>query len=352
MGLPPETFIPALLEALHAIVPSDRNLFDWTDRHGRLIRYYFEGTIDHAINRHYFENFHNQKEADVMPSFKDAVMGHAVVLSAEALDRPEFYRSALYNEVWRPQRLHTRLEAIIRGARGEPLGSLVLYRGPGEKRFTQGDEKVLEAVVPYVARGLQAQTALESPQVYVRSASKRTNIDIGHDGCIKYISADALKMLLLAHGGVTPENASSEPCLDDFPSLTALWKQHIRAAPDAASSASMTVDNPWGRFRFEGCPMRSLGGAPPMLHISIEHFEPQGLSLRRAVDTLCLSPAQKEVCMLIRGAHSQTEIASILGVAPSTVAAHVKHIYSRLEVHSAQELVGLIDRLAGRIVAH
>ena len=115
MGLPAEIFIPALLEALHGIIPSDRNLFDWTDSEGQLVRYYFEGPVDHEINQHYFETFHNKREAEVMPSFREAVTGRAVVHSAEALDRPEFFRSALYNEIWRPQRLRTRTEAVVRG---------------------------------------------------------------------------------------------------------------------------------------------------------------------------------------------------------------------------------------------
>ena len=37
-GLSAETLVPAVLEALHRVVPSSRNLFDWTDAQGRLLR--------------------------------------------------------------------------------------------------------------------------------------------------------------------------------------------------------------------------------------------------------------------------------------------------------------------------
>ena len=40
---------------MHGIIPSLRNLFDWTDAQGDLIRYYFEGPIDPRIAAHYFE---------------------------------------------------------------------------------------------------------------------------------------------------------------------------------------------------------------------------------------------------------------------------------------------------------
>ncbi|MBK6595730.1 MAG: hypothetical protein IPG23_25310 [Burkholderiales bacterium] len=68
-GLHPDVLVPAFLEALHAVVPSYRNLFDWTDAQGRLVRYYIEGPIDTAVAQLYFDAFHNKLEAAAMPMF-------------------------------------------------------------------------------------------------------------------------------------------------------------------------------------------------------------------------------------------------------------------------------------------
>jgi DNA-binding CsgD family transcriptional regulator len=348
MGLPGEVFIPALLEALHGIIPSARNLFDWTDDDGQLIRYYFEGPVDHEINKHYFDAFHNQREAEVMPSFRQAVTGRAVIHSAEMLDRPEFFRSALYNEIWRPQRLHTRVEAVVRGIRGQPLGSLVLYRGPGERKFTRTEEALLSQVVPYVARGLQAAGADLGQIEFTSRRDRRAVLSLGEHGDLLHLSADALKLLLLAHGGVTPESASRVPRRDDFPTLTALWQHHERAAGLSQPNVASTVENAWGRFVFESCKLRALdGGRAPVINVTVQHQEPQGLAYRRVLDTLTLTASQKEVCLLLRGGHSQAEIAKVLEVSPSTVADHVKKIYARLDVHSAHELTSLVQRLTG-----
>ena len=97
--------MPALLEALHRIIPSARNLFDWIDSDGHIERYYFEGPIDHKIARLYFDEFYNQRERDAMPAFSDLAQGSTVIRSAQELDRASFYDSALYNEIWRPQDL-------------------------------------------------------------------------------------------------------------------------------------------------------------------------------------------------------------------------------------------------------
>lgn len=348
MGLTAEVFIPALLELLHGLIPSDRNLFDWTDARGRLLRYYFEGDVDHEINRHYFEAFHNRREAEVMMPFHEAVTSGVVVHSAERLDRPEFFRSALYNEIWRPQRLHTRAEAVVRGVGGEPLGSLVLYRGPGERKFSRAEEALLARIVPYVARGLQAPTAELGGIDYVARRDRRGILCLGADGELLHLSPEVLKLLLLSHGGVTPENASVSPRREHFPTLTALWEQHRRSPGLSRPGTSLSVENAWGRFLFESCPLQTLGlDRAPLLHITVQHHEPQGLALRRVLDNLALTPTQKDVCLLLRTGHSQLEIARLMAVSPSTVADHVKKIYARLDVHSVHELAGLIQRLVG-----
>jgi hypothetical protein len=118
LGLAGELLIPALLEALHRVIPSARNLFDWVNAQGSIQRYYFEGPIDHVAARLYFDEFHNKREAEAMPKYLDVIRGDATIRSAEELNNRHFFESALYNEIWRPQRLHYRLEAIVRGRAG------------------------------------------------------------------------------------------------------------------------------------------------------------------------------------------------------------------------------------------
>ena len=75
--------------------------------------------------------------------------------------------------------------------------------------------------------------------------------------------------------------------------------------------------------------MAPLGeGAAPMLHVGIRQQEPYGLGLRRAIDALPLSPAQREVCALLHVGRSTTDIAASLSISPATVADHVKKIYA------------------------
>ena len=170
LQLHPEALVPALLEALHTLVPSQRSLFDWTDAQGRLVRYFIEGPIDAHIARLYFAEFHNHREAEAMPRFDTLRRLPAGVRGADELNNAGFLRSALYNEIWRPQGLHTRLEDALRGRDGALVGSLVLYRGPGEASFTPRDELHLAAVLPAIAAALQTHGAARADDRHVFSA--------------------------------------------------------------------------------------------------------------------------------------------------------------------------------------
>jgi DNA-binding CsgD family transcriptional regulator len=345
-GLPSEAFVPAALEALHGIVPSYRNLFDWTDDAGNLVRYYFEGPIDHGVASHYFEEFYNRREAEVMPRFRQAIHAANSVRGAGELDNPIFFRSALYNEVWRPQGLHTRVEALVRDSRGRTLGSLVLYRAPGDPKFTRAEEILLERVTAYLARGLEEGEHAQGVADYSPSAAKKAFISIDGHGQVVQLSSEALKLLMLAHGGVTPESVSRGPRREDFATLDRLWQDHERRRSDCTSA---TVENAWGRFVFDSEPMRPVhGGDLPMLNVAVAQFEPRFVSVRRALDRLPLSPAQREVCALLHRGESQARIARELGVAVTTVADHVRKIYTKLDIHSVAELSARIGEQSRR----
>jgi DNA-binding CsgD family transcriptional regulator len=348
MGLPAELFISTLLEMLHRIIPSLRNLFDWTDSKGNLIRYYFEGEIDHAVAAHYFAEFHNRKEADVMPTFQQAVTGRSIVLSAQQLDNSAFYRSGLYNEIWRPQGLHTRIEAIVKGSHGQPLGSLVLYRGKKDRCFTKANEILLGQVARYVRRGLEVPTAGIVAGNFVPRKDRHAMLSLNTDGQLLHLSGDAVRLLLMAQGGVTPENVSRPPKRDDFPILTMLLQQHLQASFLSQDAVRLSVDNAWGRFTFESVVLTPLAsGTAPLIHVTIQQSEPIALSVHRAIDALPLTPSQREVCILLYNGGSTAEIASALNIARSTVADHIKKVYARLDVHSTLELTKLINERIG-----
>ena len=247
LDLPALSLVPVLLDALHDVVPSDRNLFDWTDDDGQLLHYFIEGPVDEGVARHYFDVFHNRREAEVMPAFGSLSDAPAGVRSAAALDHRPFFESALYHEIWRPQGLKYRLEAVLRGSRNQLLGSLVLYRGPGDRCFTPHEERQLAAVLPTLAAALERSDGPAGPLRAVPRPQATQSMLIGADGRVCHASAGARRLLMLARGGITRERL--EMPLDRLggPMLDLLIRQ-MRLHPTGQQPQSVTQDNAWGCF--------------------------------------------------------------------------------------------------------
>ena len=336
LGLSGELLIPALLEALHRVIPSARNLFDWVSAEGRIQRYYFEGPIDHAVARLYFEEFHNRREAEAMPKFVDVIRGSASVRSAEELNNTQFFDSALYREIWRPQRLHYRLEGIARGRDGKPIGSLVQYREQGERIFGRADEQTLATLLPYVAHGLQ--NSQERRIDYERSErSAVVNLDAA--GRIVHLSRNAHKLLLLAHGDISPASAAQSPASQTFPTLALLHRQLLPPGDGSQAQCALSLSNTWGRFDFRAERLETIGAADTALvGITIQHLVPREVRDLDGLEAHPLSIAQKKVCALLLQGLSQPQIARQLGVSTSTVTDHVRKVYLKLDVHSIDEL--------------
>ncbi len=350
LQLPPEVLVPALLEALHSLVPSQRNLFDWTDAQGRLVRYFVEGPVDAEIARLYFTEFHNRREAEAMPRF-DTLRGlPGGVRSGEALNHPCFFRSALYNEVWRPQGLHTRLEGVLRGRCGTLLGSLVLYRGPGERPFTPRDEQLLAAVLPAFAAALQVHGAAQADDRHVFSPEAPETLLLTLEGALCHASAGAERLLLMADGGLTPDRLA-RPLQPAQMHLLALLLARLReraragAAEVLAPPPSIVHETAAGQFVASGTLLRArLAGEPPLAQVTLRRLEPHRVALERALRSLPLTPGQLAVCRGLFHGHTHGQIGRQLGVATATVTDHVRKIHGTLDLHSSEELRALLSQ--------
>lgn len=360
--LPADSLVPAVLEALHAVVPSSRNLFDWTDAQGRLLRYYIEGPIDVALAQLYFDEFHNRRETEAMPPFQALRHRPAGVCGPDDLDAVGFYQSALYHEIWRPQGFHSRLEAVLRGRQGGLLGSLVLYRGPGDAPFSPADRQRLAAALPLLSQALEpradgspAAAAADEPHLPAPEAAETLLLTL--DGQLCHASAGALRLLLMAEGGASRHNLSRPLHAAGGPLLPpVLDRLRDSTAPNAGAAVVVCHANAGGRFVATGRLLQPLAAAPgapalPLVQVSLRRHEPHRVALERALRGLPITPGQLAVCRALYQGQPQAGIGQALGVAPSTVVDHVRKAYRALDLHSVQELRSLLDARISRAAA-
>ncbi len=363
-GLGDAVLVPALLEALHALVPSHRNLFDWTDDQGRLLRYVIEGPIDTHIAQLYFDEFHNRREAEAMLPFEALRRQPGGVRAPDNLHHSGFYQSALYHAIWRPQGFHTRLEAVVRNAGGRLLGSLVLYRGPGDPAFTVAEAQRLQALIPALAHGLDTTAAVTvADDLHLPSPEPAETLLLSTDGAVCHASAGAWRWLLMAGGGASREALSRPALAMGGPLLGQVMAQlsaRTAAKPAAglaqASGLGQVVQvvqtTAAGRFVASGQVLQALGdGVAPLVQISLRRHEPHRVALERALRSLPVTPGQMAVCRALYHGEPQPGLAQRLGVSATTVVDHARKAYRTLDLHSAQELRALLDSRIARAAA-
>lgn len=360
-GLGADTLVPAMLEGLHAVVPSQRNLFDFTDPQGALLRYVIEGPIDLALAQLYFDEFHNQREAEAMAPFEALRLQPAGVRGPHDL-HAGFYRSALYQAIWRPQGFYSRIEGVVRSRSGLLLGSLVLYRGPNDPTFSADEMQRLQALLPALAQALQEDAgshgSSNSGRPDVPAPEPAETLLLTLDGQVCHASAGAWRWLLMADGGASPlavaqlardlqqrrlDLAGRSRLLARLLAPLQAWQ--ARACPGRPPPSSTQQAGAGGCFHATAQWLQPVSGgaAAALVMVQLRRHEPHRVALERALRGLPITAGQAAVCRAVYQGLPQPEIAQHLGVAATTVIDHLRKAYRSLDLHSAQALRNMLD---------
>jgi DNA-binding CsgD family transcriptional regulator len=238
----------------------------------------------------------------------------------------------------------------------------VLYRGPDDPEFTAADERQLADLLPLVARGLEWAPPGPGDARHVPRPEQPETLLLTLDGCTLQASAGAHRLLLLADDGLH-QRSLSEP-IDTvvarlLSGLLVPLRLHQGASPgvDPRPAPTLTRLNAYGRFDASAALLRpptgtaglAAGPAEPLVQVTLSWLEPMPVALSRALRALPITAGQAAVCRELYEGQAQPEIALRLGVAPSTVADHVRKVYRLLDVTSAWDLRLLLDRRIGAV---
>ena len=254
------------------------------------------------------------------------------------------------------------------------IGSLVLYRAPGEPCFTLQDERHLAAVLPVLAGGLLQGHTAAAAERYVPAAEPPETLLLTPQGHICHASAGAHRLLLMAAGGAA-RHTLSKPLQSLAGGLLSLLLDRLlarsvaqlqeRAAPGFAAQAlapplSVVHQTPSGQWLASGVllqalqPLQTGPATQPqqrpeaLAQVTLQRLEPQRVALERALRALPLTPGQAAVCRHLLQGQTQGQISQALGVAPTTVVDHVRKLYRALDLRSSAELRSLVEARMAR----
>jgi len=109
-------------------------------------------------------------------------------------------------------------------------------------------------------------------------------------------------------------------------------------------------ESSWGRFRIRAYRLPNpQPGRADYVGLLVGRFEPRALALARGTGASRLSPQQRQVALLLAEGKSNQEIARALALTFNTASYHVKQVFARLQVHSREEVEGVLLTLAREV---
>jgi DNA-binding NarL/FixJ family response regulator len=110
-----------------------------------------------------------------------------------------------------------------------------------------------------------------------------------------------------------------------------------------AAPPSWIMTNGRGRFNFHACWLNKQNNEPgALIGMTVKHHEPLVLKLLRGLQNLPLSPAQKQVALLLAQGSTNEKIREHLNIKLSTTKEHISKIFDKLGIYRREELLPLL----------
>lgn len=338
MGLGGEAIMPALFDQIPKVVPSDFNIFFWTDERCHMANMYCQNLPAIAnVAKLYLTEFVDKGECEVKPSFSQLMRTERGIINWERFYNRRYFRSDFYNLILRPLRARHIVGTVIH-ERNRALGELVMWRAAGGPSFSDKEQAQLLRLAPYIAHGL---ARAETKPVFAESG-KRGMIVLNPRGEIEYACPQAQELLFWAtHPQVAHRFIKRDARLTAPPALVRLCKDLARIFQGADAPVPVAHhDNTWGRFTFRAYSLNhNASGRQALIGVTVDFEQPVSLKLFLQMQALGLSSKRREVCRLLLAGYSQPQVAQRLNISLNTLVDHVRHIYAKLGVHNRDELL-------------
>ena len=340
LGLPSRVVMPQILEELHQIVMSDRVHFAWSDQRGNVINGYYEKPD--AIALDYFQHNHERYQAEFGLTYRQTLLIGKPTGNLRSPVNAGFELTESYHHLFRALGLEHTLDGVVRNRNG-PLGLVCLLRRQGNPDFSAEDEENLTQTLPYIAHAISHE--VKTPDSFVESGDAGLMV-FDPAGELKYQSLKAKELCpyLLAEnltdgwydGLTTREMQVAQHALFDR------VKHNFAERTLPVDPPAWTVANKWGEFQLQAYALQDSDDAACSYGVILKKKVPIEVLLLQRVKQMPLSNKQCEVCFMLARGVETAEIATLLGITPTTLKDHIQAIYRKLGIRKREELLRIV----------
>lgn len=342
LGLPGQSVVPALLEALHRIIPAEANSIVWRDCWGRTNRILVESIRGEVpLQPVYRDRIAEARARELFAGCADTLHGHWGNGLSDGIPTPD----------------NSAIPGPAQEAGNDCAATGLVCSICRSTRFNRSEQRTLNALLPHFARALTEPDIGPAPLF----ASGREGFLLADNrGQLQHISPDARQLLCRAQ--LYAPHWERRPARSQSPLSNGLAQLVGKRAggndnPESRLSPVWRHRTPWGAFVFRvhgrdrrhrlrlplfpPVPTQPLAFEMARAHsitIRLCALEPLPIKLLWQLQQWPLSPRQREIALWLAQGFSLDNIGLQLHIDEGAAAAHTRAIYERLNVHDRAEL--------------
>jgi DNA-binding CsgD family transcriptional regulator/PAS domain-containing protein len=243
-------------------------------------------------------------------------------LVCEIMPQEELEKTEFFNDFLMADGLHHGINVYAYDG-DLNIGDLRIWRARHRPEFGTREALLLDTVLPHFRNALRNARAL---------AAVRGQANMWHDLMDKtpaalFLFDDAGRLVYRNRNAAAVENEISNEAYASFYGF-------VRSLRDRDLSRAQ-----WGPFFLSVLRLTSPHNTRPHTAVLAQRSNPEKVDEAYLRRKYRLSPREAEIALLVCKGLTDPEIASVLGIAFSTVRTHLKHLFMKLDVTTRSEMI-------------
>ncbi|MDI7261802.1 MAG: LuxR C-terminal-related transcriptional regulator [Thermodesulfobacteriota bacterium] len=249
----------------------------------------------------------------------------------EVMPQKELEKTEFFNDFLMKDGLHHGINVYAYDG-DLNIGDLRIWRAKNRPNFGKHEATLLDAILPHFRNALRNVRAIATAQGMAnlwRQLLENTPIAL-------FLFDDSGRLIYRNNKASTIEKElSKEAYVTFYNHICSLVKMNTSRAE-------------WGHFFFSVLRTFSPQDSRPLTAVMAYCSTPEKIDMDLLSKRYQLSPREIKISLLVCKGLTDQEIASVLGIAFSTVRTHLKHIFMKLDVTTRSELIyrlleGIVD---------
>ena len=246
-------------------------------------------------------------------------------LVCEVMPQKELEKTEFFNDFLMKDGLHHGINLYAYDG-DLNIGDLRIWRAKNKPDFGKREAALLDFILPYfrnALRNARAITAAKGIAGFWQKLLENTHVAL---------------FLFDETGNPVFQNRSARMIAEKLPDVEyASFYNHIQSL-----AKRKLFRTEWGPYFLSVLPTFSRNDARPLTAVMATQSSPARINKDFLISRYHLSPREIEICFLVCKGLTDREIASVLGIAFSTVRTHLKHIFIKIDATNRSELISIL----------